>query len=62
MAKRSQEKLLVLFDLIHLMAILGANRLLATLDIPPRMSIASKLFAPNLDKRRVVANHTYAVV
>ena len=53
---------MVLFDLIHLMAILGANRLLATLDIPPRMSIASKLFAPNLDKRRVVANHTYAVV
>jgi hypothetical protein len=42
--------------------ILGANSLLATLDIPPRMSRASKLFAPNLDKRRIVANHTYAAV
>jgi hypothetical protein len=35
------------------MAILGANRSLATLDIPQRMSTASKLFAPNLDKRHL---------
>jgi hypothetical protein len=38
--------------ILGLMAILGANRPLATLDIPQRMSTASKLFAPNLDKRR----------
>jgi hypothetical protein len=34
------------------MVILGANRSLATLDMPRRMSTASKLFAPNLDKRQ----------
>ncbi len=39
-----------------LMAILGANRSLARLDIPRRMSTANKLFAPNLDKRLPVSS------